>query len=49
MDLVLLTVTDKFRCDHSSDRAPHMDKTVTVKQELISGHETQRGLRTKTD
>jgi hypothetical protein len=29
--------------------APDIDKTVYVKQKLISGHETQMGLDTKTD
>jgi hypothetical protein len=33
----------------SSERAPHMDRTVTVKQELISGHEAQMGIDTETD
>jgi hypothetical protein len=33
----------------SSERVPHMERTVTVKQELISGDELQMGLDTKTD
>jgi hypothetical protein len=37
------------RLDLSSDGAPDIDKTVNVKQKLISGHETQMGLYTKTD
>jgi hypothetical protein len=32
-----------------SERAPDMDRTVTAKQELISGLETQMGLDTKID
>jgi hypothetical protein len=31
----------------SSERTPHRDKTVTVKQYLTSGHEPQIGLDTK--
>jgi hypothetical protein len=34
--------------DFSSEGAPDIDKTVNVKQKLISGHETQIGLETKT-
>jgi hypothetical protein len=34
--------------DISSEGAPDIDKTVNVKQKLISGHETQMGLETKT-
>jgi hypothetical protein len=37
------------RPDLSSEEAPDIDKTVNVKQKLISGHETQMGLDTKTD
>jgi hypothetical protein len=33
----------------SSERASHKDKTVTVKLNLISGHEPQMVLDTKTD
>jgi hypothetical protein len=33
----------------SSQRAAHMCKTVTGKEKLISGHEPQMGLDTKTD
>jgi hypothetical protein len=32
------------RPDLSSNRAPQMDRTVTIKREQISGHEFQRGL-----
>jgi hypothetical protein len=44
---VLLLTSD--RPILSSERAHHKDKTVTVKQILISGHEPQMGLDTKTD
>jgi hypothetical protein len=37
------------RPDLSSEGAPDVDKTVIVKQKLISGHESQMGLDTKTD
>jgi hypothetical protein len=37
------------RPDLSSEGAPDIDKTVNVKQKLISGHEAQMGLDTKTD
>jgi hypothetical protein len=37
------------RPDLSSEGAPDIDKTVCVKQKLISGHETQMGLDIKTD
>jgi hypothetical protein len=30
-------------------RTPHMNETITVEQEQISGHESKRGLGTKTD
>jgi hypothetical protein len=33
----------------SSERAPHKNKTVTVKQLSISGHEPQIGLEAKID
>jgi hypothetical protein len=33
----------------TSEEAPYFDKHVTVKQYLISGHEPQMGLDTKTD
>jgi hypothetical protein len=33
----------------SSEGAPNIDKTANVKQKLMSGHETQTGLETKTD
>jgi hypothetical protein len=36
------------RPDLSSEGAPDIDKTVTVKQQLTSGHEPQTGLETKT-
>jgi hypothetical protein len=32
----------------SSERAPHKNKTVTVKEQYISGHEPQMGLDAKT-
>jgi hypothetical protein len=37
------------RPDLSSEGTPDIDKTVNVKQKLISGHEPQMGLDTKTD
>jgi hypothetical protein len=37
------------RPDLSSEGAPDIDQTITVKQKLISGHEPQTGLDTKTD
>jgi hypothetical protein len=36
------------RPDLSSEGAPDIDKTVNVKLKLISGHETQMGLETRT-
>jgi hypothetical protein len=36
------------RPDLSSEGAPDIDRTVNVKQKLISGHETQMGLESKT-
>jgi hypothetical protein len=49
-DLLLLTVTlTNDRPVLLSERAPYMDKIVTVKQKLIFGHEPQMGLDTKTD
>jgi hypothetical protein len=33
----------------SSERAPHIDRTETFKQEDKSGHEPQTGLDSKTD
>jgi hypothetical protein len=47
-EAVQVTKTNE-RPDLSSEGAPDIDKTVTVKQELISGHKTQMGLDTKTD
>jgi hypothetical protein len=47
-EAVQVTNTDD-RPDLSSEGAPYIDKTVIVKQKLISGHETQMGLDTKTD
>jgi hypothetical protein len=38
-----------MRLDLSSEGAPDIDKTVNVKQKLISGHETQMGLDTMTN
>jgi hypothetical protein len=46
MDVILLTGD---RLDLSSERALHGDSTVTVKRERIPGHESERGLDTKTD
>jgi hypothetical protein len=43
-----MTNTDD-RPDLSSEGAPDIDKTVNIKQKLISGHETQMGIETKTD
>jgi hypothetical protein len=48
-EVVQVTNTDDDRPDLSSEGAPDIDKTVNVKQKLISGHETQMGLQTKTD
>jgi hypothetical protein len=45
---VQVTNTDD-RPDFASEGAPDIDKTLNVKQKLISGHETQMGLDTKTD
>jgi hypothetical protein len=42
-----VTITDD-RPDLSSEEEPDIDKTVNAKQKLISGHETQMGLETKT-
>jgi hypothetical protein len=47
IETVQVTNTDD-RPDLSSEGAPDIDKTVNVKQKLISGHETQMGLETKT-
>jgi hypothetical protein len=47
-EAVQVTNTDD-RPDLSSEGAPYIGKTVNVKQKLISGHETQIGLETKTD
>jgi hypothetical protein len=49
-DLLLHTMTlTKDRPVLSSDRGPHLDRTVTIKQELISSREPQMGPDTKTD
>jgi hypothetical protein len=49
-NLLLMTVTlTNDRPILSSEWASDMDRTVTVKQELTSGHEPQMGLDTKTD
>jgi hypothetical protein len=49
-DLLLLTVTlANDRPVLSSERTPHIDRAVTVKEKLISGHEPQMGLNTKID
>jgi hypothetical protein len=46
----VLTVTlTNNRAVLSSERATHIERTVTVKQEEISDHEPQMGLDTKTD
>jgi hypothetical protein len=37
------------RPDLSSEGAPDIDITVNLKQKLMSGHETQMGLKTKKD
>jgi hypothetical protein len=49
IDLILLT--DGQTADPSSRQrgSPPKDKTVAVKQYLLSGHEPQTGLDTKTD
>jgi hypothetical protein len=44
---VQVTNTDD-KPDLPSEGAPDIDKTVNVKQKLISGHEPQMGLETKT-
>jgi hypothetical protein len=46
-EAVQVTYTDD-RPDLSSEGAPDIDKTVNVKQKLISGQVTQMGLETKT-
>jgi hypothetical protein len=43
-----MTATN-YRPVLSSERAPHIDKPVTVQEYLICGHEPQTGLDTKTD
>jgi hypothetical protein len=48
LNLVQVTNTND-RPDLLSEGAPDIDKTVNVKQKLISGHEPQMGLDTKTD
>jgi hypothetical protein len=47
-EAVQVTNTDD-RPDLTSEGAPDIDKTVIVKQKLISGHETQMSLDNKTD
>jgi hypothetical protein len=43
-------VTNKDeRPTHSSEGAPDIDKTVNVKQKIISGNETKMDLKTKMD
>jgi hypothetical protein len=42
-----MTMTND-RPDLLSEGEPDIDKTVNVKQKLISGRETQMGLETKT-
>jgi hypothetical protein len=46
-EAVQVTNTD-HRHDLSSEGTPDIDKTVNAKQELISGHDDQMGLETKT-
>jgi hypothetical protein len=41
--------TTNDRPDLSSEGAPDVGKTVNVKPKLMSGHEPQMGLDTKTD
>jgi hypothetical protein len=49
-DILLLTMTlRRGKPILSPGRAPHNDKTVIAEQHLISGHETQMRLDTKTD
>jgi hypothetical protein len=43
----IMTMTND-RPDLSSEGAPNIEKTVNVTQKLISGHETQMGLETRT-
>jgi hypothetical protein len=33
----------------SSERAPHIDETITLKQKQISGHKSQMELDARTD
>jgi hypothetical protein len=47
-EAVQVTNTDD-RPDLPSEGAPDIDKTVNVKQKLISGHEPQMGLDAKMD
>jgi hypothetical protein len=47
-EAVQVTTTED-RPNLSSEGAPYIDKTVNVKQKLISGYETQMDLDTKTD
>jgi hypothetical protein len=47
-EAVQVTKTNN-RPDITTEGAPDIDKTVNVKQKLISGHEPQMGLDTKTD
>jgi hypothetical protein len=42
--IVTMTLTND-RPVLPSERAPHEDKTITVKLNLISGHELQNGAR----
>jgi hypothetical protein len=42
-----LTLT-KDRHDLSSERAPHRDKTVTLREKILCDHKSQSGLDTKT-
>jgi hypothetical protein len=48
-DVLLQTMTDNRKPVLSSERARRNDKTVTVKQLVISDYEPQRGLDNKDD
>jgi hypothetical protein len=47
IDLMLTMTLTNDRPVLSSERAHHMDRTVTYNQEEISGHESQTGIDTK--
>jgi hypothetical protein len=48
-DILLVIMTGKRQTRSLVREGAHKDKTVTVKLNLISGHEPQMGLDTKTD